>query len=1149
MATTEITERPRTVGDLAAHIFQDDTVALKSNPKVIGVATMTWHEHQEGSFEDTDEVEAGEGVTEEAMNAFMINGGQPPPHHLVFQPASAEYSLLLVRESDVNLLDRALAFGDVVKRSPTDAISGTIINVGLTANIVHCFQETELRPVDETRPAEEGNKEACAMRPNEQIGSSTATIRDVLDEELKLAIEWEEGAFVIWKNCWLGMIERVDYKVAIRLSNGSVVVPEDCSSLEVPVGTPNDGPRAGQNTPTRPRSASNRNRNQTMPTSTTINPSDSQSIAPPARIGSVPAPAMLTVGQQIITKKGNLRRGHWIFGSYNPSIQPIGTVVDVEVAFMGINWCCQNIAVKEFVAVPSPPSWLEPSEIIHLQKFKTSTRGLRTPSTGFGPANIAVGDKVRFKNLDEAVKRYDGTAGKGRVYKIPRRESLGYDVNTFMVELTQTWVEVQWQDLSVSKHLAKDLTQYPNVDEHELWPGEVVIVKNDIGEDPAIASPPPPRTNNTQQPNDLRDQMEDGSSEPPAEVVIPKAVGVVQKADAKERVAKVRWFKNPQMELAGTFLVPGSHTGSLKEEVEEVSFYEVVAHQALGIRRGDFVILLPENKPSLELVETTGSTEPQEPAGSVIQSMSRQFGFFRNMMASSPSATLQSISNFITGTLGATPSLNVPRRANASEHLDFMNEPTDWFGEVVDLGLDGLVTVRLGALEEPRDVRLPIERLTVIFSEPADIDGWASDDEGSTDDDYDSQEEEEDDDEYQIWDDPMGEEIVTYEDGERINNDGGDKAWLTDSEDEMDVDVRSLRAQSAMGQYGHIMSDPIDSEGEELPRDSVRLSTATPKEPTASHTTLPSRQSQPEPEAFTIPDGAEKPPGFAILDDSIPADHAFGNTPPTTMDSAILRRVNREHNILQTSLPEGILVRAWESRLDLLRVLIIGPRNTPYELAPFVFDFHLGPDFPAGPPKGHFHSWTGGVGRVNPNLYEEGKICLSLLGTWHAQSYSEGWTVGSSVLQLLVSLMGLVLVKEPYYNEAGFSIYQNTPEAHLNSLLYSEKAYILARGFIKRVLTRPVSGFEEEIRWLYLPSYEKRGGLGLLRKVVAGMKSVVWRSERRVDDSREVDVGAEVGTEGVGRVSAGALVLLRRNLGALEEILAGDFKSWEGEEQ
>src|SRR5271154_2877107 len=36
---------------------------------------------------------------------------------------------------------------------------------------------------------------------------------------------------------------------------------------------------------------------------------------------------------------------------------------------------------------------------------------------------------------------------------------------------------------------------------------------------------------------------------------------------------------------------------------------------------------------------------------------------------------------------------------------------------------------------------------------------------------------------------------------------------------------------------------------------------------------------------------------------------------------------------------DGILVRTYESRLDLMRVLILGPKNTPYENAPFLFDF------------------------------------------------------------------------------------------------------------------------------------------------------------------------------------------------------------------
>ena len=78
--------------------------------------------------------------------------------------------------------------------------------------------------------------------------------------------------------------------------------------------------------------------------------------------------------------------------------------------------------------------------------------------------------------------------------------------------------------------------------------------------------------------------------------------------------------------------------------------------------------------------------------------------------------------------------------------------------------------------------------------------------------------------------------------------------------------------------------------------------------------------------------------------------------------------------ILQSNrnlITDGILVRTYESRLDLIRVLILGPKNTPYENAPFLFDFSLGGGFPNEPPEAFFHSWTpGGSGaRINPNLY------------------------------------------------------------------------------------------------------------------------------------------------------------------------------------
>ena len=63
----------------------------------------------------------------------------------------------------------------------------------------------------------------------------------------------------------------------------------------------------------------------------------------------------------------------------------------------------------------------------------------------------------------------------------------------------------------------------------------------------------------------------------------------------------------------------------------------------------------------------------------------------------------------------------------------------------------------------------------------------------------------------------------------------------------------------------------------------------------------------------------------------------------------------------------------------------------------------------------HFLTTGGGRIRFNPNLYSNGKVCLSLLNTW-----GEGWDANTStILQLLVSIQGLVLVKDPYFNEVG----------------------------------------------------------------------------------------------------------------------------------
>ena len=55
--------------------------------------------------------------------------------------------------------------------------------------------------------------------------------------------------------------------------------------------------------------------------------------------------------------------------------------------------------------------------------------------------------------------------------------------------------------------------------------------------------------------------------------------------------------------------------------------------------------------------------------------------------------------------------------------------------------------------------------------------------------------------------------------------------------------------------------------------------------------------------------------------------------------------------------------------------------------------------------------------RFNPNLYSNGKVCLSLLGTWRGQS-TENWDPKiSTLLQVLISIQSIIMSDLVYYNK------------------------------------------------------------------------------------------------------------------------------------
>ncbi|XP_034117397.1 (E3-independent) E2 ubiquitin-conjugating enzyme isoform X1 [Drosophila albomicans] len=207
---------------------------------------------------------------------------------------------------------------------------------------------------------------------------------------------------------------------------------------------------------------------------------------------------------------------------------------------------------------------------------------------------------------------------------------------------------------------------------------------------------------------------------------------------------------------------------------------------------------------------------------------------------------------------------------------------------------------------------------------------------------------------------------------------------------------------------------------------------------------------------------------FEVVPNAPIAHHFIGNLIMPNNKAQYQRAVQREYAMLHASLPPGVVVRAYEDRMDLISVMMVGPKRTPYENALFFFDFQLGSDYPKSPPTCHYISYC--TERLNPNLYEEGKVCVSLLGTWSGRD-TEVWTPQSTMLQVLVSIQGLILVDEPYYNEAGYEKQRGTQLGNENSRVYNEMAIIkIVHSTIKQ-LQNPPFIFRKEL----IEHYKKFG--------------------------------------------------------------------------
>ena len=130
------------------------------------------------------------------------------------------------------------------------------------------------------------------------------------------------------------------------------------------------------------------------------------------------------------------------------------------------------------------------------------------------------------------------------------------------------------------------------------------------------------------------------------------------------------------------------------------------------------------------------------------------------------------------------------------------------------------------------------------------------------------------------------------------------------------------------------------------------------------------------------------------------------------MTSRCIKRIMIDCKEMMEEKIEGIHYKHDETNALKGYAMIVGPEGTPYEYGNYMFEFLFPENYPFSPPTLKFITYDGFT-RFNPNLYINGKVCLSILNTWSG----EKWSSCQSIRSILITIRTLILNDSPLLNE------------------------------------------------------------------------------------------------------------------------------------
>ena len=133
--------------------------------------------------------------------------------------------------------------------------------------------------------------------------------------------------------------------------------------------------------------------------------------------------------------------------------------------------------------------------------------------------------------------------------------------------------------------------------------------------------------------------------------------------------------------------------------------------------------------------------------------------------------------------------------------------------------------------------------------------------------------------------------------------------------------------------------------------------------------------------------------------------------------------------------------------------LIFGPSDSLYRHGAYMFIFNFDIQYPYVPPKVTYMT-NNGKTRFHPNLYRNGKVCLSLLNTWKG----EQWTSCQTISTILLNLVAL-LHNEPLLNEPGVSKKHRDFKPYNSIIQYKNYETAILGVLTYKILPKEFMGF------------------------------------------------------------------------------------------